>query len=167
MKTPKDELKEKVRRLPETPGVYLMKDGLGRILYVGKAKNLKRRVSSYFQPSRKQLNQQPKVNAMIELIRDFDTIAVRSDAEALLLESKLIKEHRPKHNTMLTDDKRFLMIRVDLHNPIPIFQLVRTRKDNKSSYYVPFPTPNLSAPPTGNCKINSVSSSTTPPPPRP
>ena len=139
MKTPKDELKEKVRRLPESPGVYLMKDALGRILYVGKAKNLKRRVSSYFQPSRKQSYQQPKVNAMIELIRDFDTIAVRSDAEALLLESKLIKEHRPKHNTMLTDDKRFLMIRVDLHNPVPKFQLVRTRKDNKSRYYGPFP----------------------------
>jgi excinuclease ABC subunit C len=139
MKTPKDELKEKVRKLPETPGVYLMKDALGRILYVGKAKNLKRRVSSYFQPSRKQTYQQPKVNAMISLIRDFDTISVRSDAEALLLESKLIKEHRPRHNTMLTDDKRFLMIRVDIHNPIPKFQLVRTRKDNKSRYYGPFP----------------------------
>jgi excinuclease ABC subunit C len=139
MTTPNDELKEKVRRLPNSPGVYMMKDRLGHILYVGKAKNLKRRVASYFQPSRKQTLQQPKVNAMIELIRDFEIHIVRSDAEALLLESKLIKQHKPRYNTMLTDDKRFLMIRVDLHNPLPKFQLVRTKKDTRSKYFGPFP----------------------------
>jgi excinuclease ABC subunit C len=139
MTTPRDELKEKVRHLPNSPGVYMMKDQLGHILYVGKAKNLKRRVSSYFQPSRKNTLQQPKVQAMIGLIRDFDIHVVRSDAEALLLESKLIKQHKPRYNTMLTDDKRFLMIRVDLHNPLPKFQLVRTRKDSRSKYFGPFP----------------------------
>ena len=79
-------LKAKVRRLPHKPGVYLMKDRLGRILYVGKAKNLKKRVSSYFTPSRAQTIQQPKIRALIGLIADFDTIEVKSEPEALLLE---------------------------------------------------------------------------------
>ena len=84
-------LKEKVRRLPDGPGVYLMKDRLGRILYVGKAKSLKRRVASYFQPARSFLAQ-PKIRALVEMITDFDIIEVRSEPEALLLEGRLIKQ---------------------------------------------------------------------------
>ena len=78
------DLKEKVRALPETPGVYLMKDRLGRIIYVGKAKSLKKRVSSYFQPGRtRALRHQPKIRTLIEMIADFETIEVKSEPEAL------------------------------------------------------------------------------------
>jgi excinuclease ABC subunit C len=131
-------LKEKVRALPDRPGVYLMKDRLGCILYVGKAKSLKRRVSSYFQPSRGLQIAQPKVAAMLSLIHDFDTIEVKSEAEALLLEGRLIKEWRPKYNTEFTDDKRFLLLRVDLEAEMPRFRLVRVRSDERSRYFGPF-----------------------------
>src|SRR5210317_1789242 len=105
MPTPsKSKLKEKVRHLPEGPGVYLMKDRFGSVLYVGKAKNLKRRVGSYFQPSRRLRVEQPKVAAMIDLICDFNVLEVRSESVAILLEGKLIKEWKPKYNTDFTDD---------------------------------------------------------------
>jgi excinuclease ABC subunit C len=131
-------LKEKVRRLPDGPGVYLMKDRFGGILYVGKAKNLKRRVSTYFQASRRKLWQQPKVRAMLDLIADFEIIEVKSESEALLLEGRLIKEWKPKYNTDFTDDKRFLLVRVDVENPLPRFRLVRFRQSEQSLYFGPF-----------------------------
>jgi excinuclease ABC subunit C len=131
-------LKEKARRLPETPGVYLMKDRLGSVLYVGKAKNLKRRVSSYFQPSRRFRIEQPKVAAMLDLIRDFEVVEVRSESEALLFEGRLIKEWKPKYNTDFTDDKRFLHVRVDLSTPLPRFRLVRFRSGDHALYFGPF-----------------------------
>ena len=130
-------LKEKVRRLPEKPGVYLMKDRLGRIIYVGKAKCLKRRVSSYFTPSRA-LTRQPKIRALIELIADLDTIEVKSEPEALLLEGKLIKQYKPRYNTDFTDDKRFLLVRVDPAEELPRFRLTRIKKDERSRYFGPF-----------------------------
>ncbi|MCD8481533.1 MAG: GIY-YIG nuclease family protein [Verrucomicrobia bacterium] len=131
-------LKEKVRALTQGPGVYLMKDRFGDTLYVGKAKNLRKRVSSYFQPSRKMQISQPKVAAMLDLIHDFEVIELRNESEALLLEGRLIKEHRPKYNTDFTDDKRFLLVRVDMTRPLPVFQLVRFRQDEHSLYYGPF-----------------------------
>ncbi len=129
--------KEKVRRLPDKPGVYLMKDRLGRIIYVGKAKSLKKRVSSYFTPSRA-MTVHPKIRALIDLIADFDTIEVKSEPEALLLEGRLIKQWRPKYNTDFTDDKRFLLVRVDLGEELPRFRLTRLRKDDRSRYFGPF-----------------------------
>lgn len=131
-------LKEKVRSLPDTPGVYLMKDRLGRILYVGKAKALKKRVSSYFTPSRAATVAQPKIRALIELIHDFDIIEVKSEPEALLLEGKLIKQWKPRYNTDFVDDKRFLLVRVDLAETLPRFRLTRLRKDSQSRYFGPF-----------------------------
>ncbi|MCX6938414.1 MAG: excinuclease ABC subunit UvrC [Verrucomicrobia bacterium] len=130
-------LKEKVRRLPDKPGVYLMKDRLGRILYVGKAKALKKRVSSYFTPSRAQ-TLHPKIRALIGLIHDFDTIEVKSEPEALLLEGKLIKQWKPRYNTDFIDDKRFLLVRVDLTETLPRFRLTRLRKEDHSRYFGPF-----------------------------
>ncbi len=130
-------LKEKVRALPDKPGVYLMKDRLGRILYVGKAKALKKRVSSYFTPSRA-LTVHPKIRALIELIHDFDTIEVKSEPEALLLEGKLIKQWKPRYNTDFIDDKRFLLVRVDPAETLPRFRLTRLRKDERSRYFGPF-----------------------------
>jgi len=131
-------LKEKVRHLPDKPGVYLMKDRLGRIIYVGKAKSLKKRVSSYFQRGRARTVSQPKIRALIEMIADLDTIEVRSEPEALLLEGKLIKQWRPRYNTDFTDDKRFLLVRVDLGEELPRFRLTRIKKDDRSRYFGPF-----------------------------
>ena len=134
---PPETLKEKVRRLPDGPGVYLMKDRLGRIIYVGKAKSLKKRVSSYFQRGRAQA-QHPKIRALIGLITDFDILEVKSEPEALLLEGRLIKQWRPRYNTDFTDDKRFLLVRVDPGEELPRFRLTRFRKDDQSRYFGPF-----------------------------
>ncbi len=131
-------LKEKCRALPDKPGVYLMKDRLGRIIYVGKAKSLKKRVSSYFQRGRARTVAQPKIRALISLITDFDIHEVKSEPEALLLEGKLIKQWRPRYNTDFTDDKRFLLVRVDEAEELPRFRLTRLRKDDRSRYFGPF-----------------------------
>jgi excinuclease ABC subunit C len=130
-------LKEKVRRLPDRPGVYLMKDRIGRIIYVGKAKALKRRVSSYFQPSRS-FTLHPKIRALVEMIADFDAIVVKSEPEAILLEGKLIKQWKPRYNTDFMDDKRFLLVRVDPREELPRFRLARLKKDDRSRYFGPF-----------------------------
>lgn len=134
---PTSNLKEKVRRLTSEPGVYLMKDRLGKIIYVGKAKNLKKRVSTYFQPSRK-MTLHPKIRSLIGMIHDFEVVVVKSETEALLLEGKLIKHWKPRYNTDFTDDKRFLLVRVDLLADIPRFRLTRNRIDDKSRYFGPF-----------------------------
>lgn len=131
-------LKAKVRALPRKPGVYLMKDRFGTILYVGKAKNLKNRVSSYFQPGRRSLLS-PKIRALVDLIADFDFHLVRSETEALLLEGRLIKELKPKYNTSFMDDKQFIQIRVDLQAELPVFRLVRVRTTDRARYFGPFP----------------------------
>lgn len=130
-------LKEKVRHLPEAPGVYLMKDRLGSIIYVGKAKNLKKRVSSYFQPS-KRFADQPKIKALVTMIRDFEFVEVKSEPEALLLEGQLIKRWKPKYNTDFVDDKRFLLVRVDVSRELPRFGLVRFKKEDGARYFGPF-----------------------------
>lgn len=133
-----ESLKAKVRALPRKPGVYLMKDRLGTIIYVGKAKNLKNRVSTYFQPGRRPLLG-PKIRMLVELIADFEFHVVRSETEALLLEGRLIKELKPKYNTLFTDDKQFIQIRVDLGAALPVFRLVRVRATDKARYFGPFP----------------------------
>ncbi len=127
----------KVRNLPHRPGVYIHKDLLGRIIYVGKARDLKKRVSSYFQSSR--LSQvDRKTAALMDTIRDFDIHIVQSEAEAVLLEGKLIKEYRPRFNVSFKDDKRFLLVRVRLEDPIPKFTLTRFRKEDGARYFGPF-----------------------------
>ncbi len=131
-------IKEKVRRLPHKPGVYIMRDRLGHIIYVGKAKDLKKRVSTYFQPSRKMATQQPKSYAMIPMIHEFEVVEVKSEPEALLLEGRLLKQWKPKYNTDFTDDKSFLLVQVDIQNPISKFQLCRFKKDALSKYFGPF-----------------------------
>lgn len=114
-----------------------MKDRLGKIIYVGKAKDLKRRVSSYFQPSRAMVLH-PKIRALVKMIRDFEIIEVKSEPESLLLEGRLIKQYRPKYNTDFTDDKRFLLVRVDETREIPGFGLVRFKRDDRARYFGPF-----------------------------
>ena len=132
------DLRRKARRLSQGAGVYMIKDRLGQVIYVGKAKNLRRRVGTYFQKSRRYVRSQPKIAAMVEKARDLEVVETKGEAEALLLEGKLIKEYRPKYNTDFVDDKQFLLVRVDLQNDLPRFRLTRNKKDEKSRYYGPF-----------------------------
>jgi excinuclease ABC subunit C len=138
MQTNPEELsaKAKARRAPRTPGVYLMKDAAGLVIYVGKAKNLKKRLDSYFVPRARLA---PKVAAMMDRVRDLEWHEVRSETEALLLEGKLIKRWRPKWNILFRDDKQFPQIRVDITDPIPRFRIVRSRTTESCRYYGPFP----------------------------
>ncbi|MBK1829822.1 excinuclease ABC subunit UvrC [Verrucomicrobiaceae bacterium R5-34] len=135
MSTP--EVRKKLQETPHKPGVYLMKDRLGGIIYVGKARDLKKRVGSYFMPSRK-MRADLKTRALIDSICDFDLQIVRNEQEALILESKLIKEYRPRYNVSLRDDKRFYMVKLQLDDPLPRFMLTRLKKDDGARYFGPF-----------------------------
>lgn len=133
-----DHIRKKLGTLPHKPGIYLMRDRFGTVIYVGKARDLRKRVSHYFQPSRK-LGWDLKFKALTEAIHDFDFHVVRSEPEALLLEGKLIKEFHPRYNISFRDDKRFLMLKVNLNDPIPRFTLTRLKQDDGARYYGPFP----------------------------
>ncbi len=130
-------IRKKLQELPHKPGIYLMKDRFGTVIYVGKARDLRRRVSSYFQPSRR-LGWDPKFKALTEAIHDFDVHVVRNEPEALLLEGKLIKEFHPRYNVSFRDDKRFLLLKVNLNDPIPRFTLTRFKQDDGARYFGPF-----------------------------
>src|SRR6201985_3439099 len=111
------------------PGVYLMKDRFGTVIYVGKARDLRKRVSVYFHPSRR-MGWGLKFNALIDAVHDLDTYMVKSEPEALLLEGRLIKDYQPRYNISFRDDKRFLLIKINLNDPIPRFTLARLRQDD-------------------------------------
>jgi len=130
-------IRKKLSAVPHKPGVYLHKDRFGTVIYVGKALNLRKRVSQYFQSSRRN-SWDLKFNALIEAICDFDVHLVRNEPEALLLESKLIKEFKPRFNISLRDDKRYLMLKVNLNDPIPNFAFTRLKKDDGARYFGPF-----------------------------
>jgi excinuclease ABC subunit C len=130
-------IRKKLNAVPHKPGVYLHKDRFGTVIYVGKALDLRKRVSQYFQSSRR-LGWDLKFNALVEAICDFDVHVVRSEPEALLLESKLIKEFKPRFNISLRDDKRYLMLKVNLNDPIPNFTFTRLKKDDGARYFGPF-----------------------------
>ena len=129
-------IRKKLTELPHKPGIYLMKDRFGTVIYVGKARDLRRRVSQYFHPSRR-LGWDPKFKALVESIHDLDVHVVRSEPEALLLEGKLIKEFHPRYNVSFRDDKRFLMLKVNLNDPIPRFTLTRFKQDDGARYFGP------------------------------
>jgi excinuclease ABC subunit C len=136
MSAPTD-LTAKLRDVPHKPGVYVMRDRLKKVIYVGKARDLRRRVGNYFMPSRK-MTADPKTRALIDSIWDFEWHVVRSEAEAVLYEGRLIKEFRPKYNVSFRDDKRFLLVRVNLAEEWPRFHLTRLRKEDGSRYFGPF-----------------------------
>jgi excinuclease ABC subunit C len=133
-----ERIREKLGQVPHRPGVYLMKDRFGTVIYVGKARDLHRRVSQYFQASRR-MGWDLKFNALVEAIHDLDVHVVRSEPEALLLEGRLIKEFQPRYNISFRDDKRFLLLKVNLGDPIPRFTLTRLRTEDGSRYFGPFP----------------------------
>ena len=130
-------IRKKLSAVPHKPGVYLHKDRFGTVIYVGKALDLRKRVSQYFQSSRR-MGWDLKFNALVEAIHDFDIHVVRSEPEALLLESKLVKEFKPRFNISLRDDKKFLMLKVNLNDPIPNFTFTRFKKDDGARYFGPF-----------------------------
>ncbi len=131
------ELKSKIAQLPHKPGVYIYRDRLNRVIYVGKARDLHKRVSQYFHPSRR-WSADMKTAALLDAVHDLEIHVVRSETEALLLEGRLIKEYRPRYNISFRDDKRFLLVRVDMNEPYPRLTTVRQRKDDGATYYGPF-----------------------------
>ena len=134
-----ENIRKKISLLPHKPGIYLMRDRFGTVIYVGKARDLRKRVSQYFQSSRR-MGWDLKFNALVDAIHDLDFHVVRSEPEALLLESKLIKEFHPRYNVSFRDDKRFLMLKVNLNDPIPRFTLTRLKQDDGARYFGPFPS---------------------------
>lgn len=132
-----DHIRNKLSQVPHRPGVYLHKDRFGTVIYVGKARDLRKRVSQYFHPSRR-MGWDLKFNALVEAIHDFDWHVVKSEPESMLLEGKLIKDFQPRFNIDFRDDKRFLLLKVNLNDPIPRFTLTRLRKDDGCLYFGPF-----------------------------
>ena len=132
-----DVLRERLKSVPTRPGCYLMRDRRGVIIYVGKAKNLRRRVLSYFRPGAKHA---PKVRSMVNTVADLEFMTVRNDAEALLTEANLIKKYKPHFNILLRDDKRYLALRADPEDPFPAFRTCRIVRDDGARYFGPFPS---------------------------
>jgi excinuclease ABC subunit C len=130
-------LEEKIDRLPTNPGVYLFKDKKGTILYVGKAGNIKHRVSSYF---RKLTEKDAKTFALLERVVDIDTIVTDTEKEAFILENNLIKEHRPRYNVKLRDDKNYPCLRLSIEEEYPTLSIVRRIKKDRSIYFGPYPS---------------------------
>ena len=132
-----DVLRERLKTVPNRPGCYLMRDGRGEIIYVGKAKNLRRRVLSYFRPG---ANHAPKVRSMVHTVADLEFMTVRNDAEALLTEASLIKKYKPHFNILMRDDKRYLALRADPAQEFPMFSTCRIVRDDGAMYFGPFPS---------------------------
>lgn len=130
-----DNLSRKIKDLPENPGVYIMKDKDGHILYIGKARSLKNRVRQYFNSPK---NKTTKVLIMVSKIDDFDYIITRNEIEALVLENNLIKQHKPPYNILLKDDKNYPFVRINLKESFPRVEVVRKLKKDGSKYFGPY-----------------------------
>ena len=129
-------LQQRLDSLPTDPGVYLMKNAAGDILYVGKAVVLRNRVRSYFQSAR---GLSPKIRLMVSQVADLEVITTRTEVEALVLESNLIKHHRPYFNALLKDDKSYPFLKLTLNEPFPRLTVVRQRLDDGGRYFGPYP----------------------------
>src|SRR5438309_11106203 len=136
-KKEKPDLQKRVHEVSHKPGVYLMRDRFNRVIYVGKARDLRKRVSSYFLPS-KLAQADLKTRAMLDATWNFETHAVRSEAESVLLEGKLIKEYRPRCNISFRDDKHFLLVKIDMSVEWPRLRLTRLKKDVGARYFGPY-----------------------------
>ena len=134
---PRADFRKILRDMPHKPGVYVMRDRLGHVIYVGKARDLRKRAGSYFMPSRK-FSADLKTRALMDSVWDLEYHTVRNEAEAVLFEGRLIKEFRPKYNISFRDDKRFLLVRVDTSEPLPRFTLTRLKKEDGARYFGPF-----------------------------
>lgn len=128
-------LEEKLKNLPTSPGVYLHKDGSGKIIYVGKAKNLRNRVRSYFQSGR---GHDVKTRELVRRIRDLEFIVTDTEVEALVLESNLIKRHKPRYNVMLKDDKQYPHLKLTINEPFPRVMITRRLQRDGALYFGPY-----------------------------
>lgn len=124
--------------IPAKPGVYIYRDRFGTVIYVGKAANLRKRMSSYFQASRQKLADS-KLRSLINSIHFWEYHVVRTEDEALILESRLIKEYMPRYNILMRDDKRYQLIRIDTHAPMPKLEVCRIQRHDGARYFGPFP----------------------------
>jgi excinuclease ABC subunit C len=131
----KSNILQRLSRVTQEPGVYLMKDAYGTVIYIGKARNLKKRLASYFKNSG---HQDIKAGILVDKIDDIETIITGTEKEALILESNLIKKHRPRYNVILKDDKRYPSLRIDLTEPYPNFSIVRKIGVDDARYFGPF-----------------------------
>jgi excinuclease ABC subunit C len=136
MKLP-DKLRGNLRDLPDEPGCYMMRDRRGKIIYVGKAVSLRKRVRSYFRQATLR-GGNPKLRGLIKSTCDLDYLTVRNEAEAVLTEGRLIKEYKPRYNVSFKDDKRFLLLRARASETFPRFKLVRIRRDDGALYFGPY-----------------------------
>lgn len=132
---PAPSLAEKLALTAHEPGVYLLKDAVGAIIYIGKARDLRKRLAAYFKNSG---HTDLKTGVLIKKIVDFDTILTGNEKEALILESNLIKRHRPRYNVILKDDKRYPSLRLDLQEDYPSFTIVRKIGQDKANFFGPF-----------------------------
>ena len=128
-------LEEKIKRFPTSPGVYLMRDLAGEIIYVGKARSLRQRVRSYFNPSG---DSRYHVKFLMAKVADIDVVLTDTEKEALLLENTLIKQHHPRYNLSLKDDKTYFSLRVDPHEEFPRITVVRKRPHDEARYFGPY-----------------------------
>jgi excinuclease ABC subunit C len=128
-------IKEQLKTLPVRPGVYIFKDNVGRVIYVGKASSLRNRVKSYFGSSAKL---SPKIERLVERISDLEAIVTDSEYEALILENNLIKKYRPAYNVLLKDDKTFPYLKIDLNNDWPTVRITRRFHKDGDRYFGPF-----------------------------
>ena len=131
------DIKEELKKLPKDPGVYLMKDKDDNIIYVGKAVNLKNRVSSYFRKT----NKTDRILKMVSQIDHFEYIVVSNEAEALILECNLIKKNRPKYNVLLKDDKTYPYIKIDVKSDFPNVVITRRLLNDGAKYFGPYANP--------------------------
>ena len=130
-----NKIDKRLKEIPSRPGIYLMKDKVGSVLYVGKARNLKKRVSSYL-TDRKVLS--PKIRALVSKVHNLDYILTQTEKEALILECSLIKRHKPKYNVVLKDDKNYLCLKLDLREEYPVLSIVRRIGKDGSLYFGPY-----------------------------
>jgi excinuclease ABC subunit C len=128
-------LEEKLQRLPDKPGVYLMRDAAGTVIYVGKAASLKNRVRSYFRSLK---NQPPKVHSLVKNIEDFEYIVTDTEVEALILEYNLIKKYDPKYNVVFRDDKSYPYLKITLNEEFPRVEVTRNMRKDGSKYFGPY-----------------------------
>ena len=131
-------LEERLRSLPEEPGVYLMKNAEDEILYVGKSRSLKDRVRSYFQNSRPRSG---RIAMLVSRVWDIEIIRTKSELDALILENTLIKRHHPRYNVLLRDDKTYPYLKFSWNDPYPRLTVTRKVRDDGSLYFGPYPNP--------------------------
>lgn len=134
---PSEPIQETLENLPDSPGVYIMRNAEGRVIYVGKAVSLKNRVHNYFQPGT--LSSQPKTRRLVQDIASIGYVVVKNEAEALMLECNLIKQHHPHYNILLTDSKHFPYLRINLREDFPRLEIVRRiPKNDRAKYFGPY-----------------------------